>query len=140
MTRCRTYRYRLYPTVRQTGLLERLFDHQCELYNAALEDRRGAWKWERRSVSYVEQCRTLTELRAVRPEVLECGVKVCRGTLKRLDWAFGAFYRRCEAGQTPGYPRFKAARRWDSVQWEDRGGWKIDAEGRRLHLLGIGAV
>jgi len=39
---------------------------QCELYNAALEDRRGAWRWEHRSVSYVDQCRTLTHLRGVR--------------------------------------------------------------------------
>jgi putative transposase len=140
VVRCRTYRYRLYPTVRQTALLVRLLAHQCELYNAALEERRGAWKWERRSVSYVEQCRTLTELRVVRPEVLECGVIVCRGTLKRLDRAFASFYRRCRAGQIPGYPRFRALRRWDSVQWEDTNGWKINPECRRLKLLGIGAL
>jgi hypothetical protein len=39
---------------------------ECELYNAALEERRGAWRWEQRSVSYVDQCRTLTSLRAAR--------------------------------------------------------------------------
>jgi hypothetical protein len=33
---------------------------QRELYNAALEERRGAWKWERRSVSYFEQTKELT--------------------------------------------------------------------------------
>src|ERR1700687_6461003 len=85
MGRCRSYRYRLQPTARQRSALERLRRSQCELYNAALEERRGAWKWERRSVSYVGQCRTLTELRAVRPDILEHGVTVCRGTLQRLD-------------------------------------------------------
>lgn len=140
MHRCRTYRYRLYPTVAQAGLLIRLLRLQCELYNAALEERQGAWKWQRRSVSYVEQCRTLTELRGVRPEVLEHGVVVCRGTLKRLDRAFSAFYRRCKSGQVPGFPRFKSAMRWDSVQWKDTKGWKVDADARRLHLLGIGAL
>lgn len=140
MGRCRTFRFRLYPTVGQTVKLTRLIAQQCELYNAALEERRGAWKWERRSVSYVDQCRTLTELRGVRPEVLLHGVVVCRGTLKRLDRAFSAFYRRCQAGETPGFPRFKSLRRWDSVQWEDRSGWRIDADARRLHLLGMGAV
>ena len=65
---------------------------------------------------------------------------MCRGTLKRLDRAFAAFYRRCRVGQTPGFPRFKSVHRWDSVQWEDRCGWKLDTEQRRLHLHGLGAV
>jgi putative transposase len=120
--------------------LEQLLRIQCELYNAALEERRGAWKWERRSVSYFDQTRTLTTLREIRPEVLEHGVIVCRGTLKRLDRAFGAFYRRCRAGPTPGFPRFKSWRRFDSVQWEDTSGWRLDTDSGRLRLFGIGAV
>jgi putative transposase len=86
----------------------RQLDHQRELYNAALEERIGAWKWERRSVSYFDQCRTLTGLGEVRPEVMECGVTICRGTLKRLDRAFVAFFRRVQNGETPGFPRFRA--------------------------------
>ena len=113
---CRTFRYRLRPTVKQTQRLEVALGLQCELYNAALEDRRGAWSWERRSVNYVHQCRTLTELREVRPEALDCGVTVCRGTLKRLERVFCAFYRRCARGETPGFPRFKARSRFDSLQ------------------------
>jgi putative transposase len=113
---------------------------QCELYNAALEERRGAWRWEHRSVSYVDQCRTLTSLREVRPEVLGGGVTVCRGTLRRLDWAFAGFFRRCRAGQRPGYPRFRPRSRWDSLQWEDRKAWRIDEAGRRLHLMGVGGI
>src|ERR1700676_1363947 len=140
MRRCRSYRYLLQPTVPQRIRLEQLLRNQCELYNAALEERRGAWKWERRSVSYFDQTRTLTTLRELRPEVLEHGVIVCRGTLKRLDRAFCAFYRGGRAGQTPGFPRFKSSRRFDSVQWEDTSGWRLDSDSRRLHLLGIGAV
>jgi putative transposase len=120
--------------------LEQLLRNQCELYNAALEERRGAWNWERRSVSYFDQTRTLTTLRENRPEVLEHGVTVCRGTLKRLDRAFCAFYRRCKTGEKPGFPRFKSQRRFDSVQWEDTSGWRLDTDSRRLHLVGIGAV
>jgi putative transposase len=111
---------------------------QCELYNAALEERRGAWRWEQRSVTYVEQCRTLSTLREVRPEVLAAGVTVCRGTLRRLDWAFAGFYRRCGAGQRPGFPRFRPLSRWDSLQWEDSFGWRLDPASRRLRLYGIG--
>ncbi len=140
MGNCRTFRYLLQPTIRQRAGLENLLCLQRELYNAALEDRRGAWRWERRSVSYVEQCRTLTTLREVRPEVLSCGVTVCRGTLKRLDRAFAAFYRRCKSGQSPGFPRFKPATRWHSVQWEDTSGWRVLQDTRRLRLIGVGHV
>jgi putative transposase len=137
-SRCRSFRYLVSPTVRQRQALETLLGLQCELHNAALEERRGAWRWERRSVSYVEQCRTLTTLREVRPEVLAAGVTVCRGTLRRLDWAFAGFYRRCRAGQRPGYPRFRPLSRWDSLQWEDRDGWHLDPASGRLRLCGIG--
>jgi putative transposase len=140
MTRCRTFRYRLHPTFRQAQALARQLDSQRELYNAALEERRGAWAWERRSVSYVDQCRTLTGLVDVRPEVVASGVTLCRGTLKRLDRAFAAFYRRVKSGDAPGFPRFKSAQRFDSLEWEDRSGWKVKESDRRLYLLGIGEV
>jgi putative transposase len=140
MARCRSYQYLLHPTVPQRMRLEQLLRNQCELYNAALEERRGAWKWERRSVSYIDQCRTLTTLREIRPEILDHGVTACRGTLKRLDRAFSEFYRRCRAGQTPGFPRFKSSRRFDSVQWEDTNGWRLDKDQRRLRLHGIGEI
>jgi putative transposase len=139
-TQCRTFRYLLQPTERQKSALAVLLGQQCELYNAALEERRGAWRWERRSITYIDQCRTLTELRGDRPEMFGCGVTVCRGTLKRLDRAFGAFYRRCRTGKTSGFPRFKAGARFDSLQWEDTSGWKLDEAAKRLRLLGIGHV
>jgi putative transposase len=104
MARCRTFRYLLQPTTRQVAALELLLRRQCELYNAALADRRGAWRWERRSVSYFDQCRTLTELRSVRPEILDCGVTVCRGTLKRLDRAFLRLLQTCRIRPDPWIP------------------------------------
>jgi len=65
---------------------------------------------------------------------------VCRGTLKRLDRAFSAFCRRCQEGGKPGYPRFRSKARFDSLQWEDGTGWKLDESARRLRLFGIGSV
>ena len=65
-------------------------DLQRELYNAALEERIGAWEWERRCVTYFDQTKTLTGLKEVRPDVVACGTTLCRGTLKRLDRAFNA--------------------------------------------------
>ena len=137
---CRTFRYRIHPTKLQTLALLRQQLYQCELYNAALEERIGAWTWERRSVNYSDQCRTLTGLKEFRPEVVDSSITLCRGTLKRLDRAYSAFFQRVRRGETPGFPRFKPASRFDSLKWEDRGGWKIKFDHRRLYLKGIGEI
>jgi putative transposase len=136
----RAFSYLLQPTVRQAAALEQLLAVQRELYNAALEERRGAWRWEQRRVTKYDQYRALTGLRAVRPDVLTWGVTVCRGTLTRLDEAFKCFYRRCQRGEAPGFPRYRGERRWDSVQWPDRSGWRFDAEPRRLYVQGVGHI
>jgi putative transposase len=51
----RVYRYRLYPTRRQREALATQLGFACELYNAALEQRRDAWRRREKSVSYHEQ-------------------------------------------------------------------------------------
>lgn len=137
---CRAFSFLLQPTVRQAASLNRLLDVQRELYNAALEERRGAWRWERRQVTKSEQYLALTGLRAVRPDVLAWGVVVCRGTLTRLDEAFKGFYRRCGRGETPGFPRFRSADRWDSVQWPDTLSWRFDPATNRLYVQGVGHI
>jgi len=128
----------LKPTVAQSRRLEALLAAQCELYNSALEERRGAWRWEQRRVTRFEQFGRLAGLREVRPEVMAFGVTVARGTLTRLDRAFAAFFRRLKAGQKPGYPRFRS--RFDSVSWPDRSGWALDAERRRFYVQGVGQI
>ena len=88
----------------------------------------------------MDQTATLTQLREVRPDILAFGVTVARGTLKRLDRAFCAFYRRCKAGEKPGFPRFKGPGSFDSVQWEDTHGWTLDEERGRLRIQGIAEI
>ena len=61
-----------------------------------------------------------------------------RAALKRLDRAFAAFYGRVKRGETPGFPRFKAASRFNSLQRGYTKGWKVKAEARRYYLFGIG--
>jgi putative transposase len=107
VSRYRTYKFLLQPTSRQLAAIECLRGLQRELYNAALEERRGSWKWNQRSVSYFDQIKELTQLRSVRPDTLAFGVTVCRGTLMRLHQSFDGFFRRCKAGEKPGFPRFK---------------------------------
>jgi putative transposase len=140
VSRSRTYKFLLQPTNRQLAAIEYLLGLQRELYNAALEERRGTWKWNQRSVSYVDQTKELTQLRSVRPDILSFGVTVCRGTLMRLHRSFEGFFRRCKAGEKPGFPRFKGPGQFDSVQWGDTNGWALDEATGRLRLYGIGQV
>jgi hypothetical protein len=85
----RTETLLIQPTKRQTRELTLLLKNQCELYNAALEERVGSWNWyDKRavtrikpSISKYDQFKTLTGLKEVRPEILDHGVTVCRGTL-----------------------------------------------------------
>ncbi|MDO9069092.1 MAG: helix-turn-helix domain-containing protein, partial [Deltaproteobacteria bacterium] len=44
--------YRLYPTHRQAEALGVLLRSHQQLYNAALEERIGAWNKARKSISY----------------------------------------------------------------------------------------
>ena len=43
-------------------------------------------------------------------------IQVGRGVLRRLDRARRAFFRRVRAGEKPGYPKFRASRRWKTVE------------------------
>jgi putative transposase len=62
-------------------------------------------------------------------------------SLMRLDRAFATFFRRCQAGERPGYPRFRQKLRYDSLSWSFRGnaGGVALVEGR-LRLQGVGHV
>jgi putative transposase len=111
------------------------------LYNAALEERRGRWRWNRRSVSYGEQSAQLKEIRTVCPEQSRWSFSSQQATLRRLNRAFEAFFRRCAAGEKPGYPRFRSEHRFDSVEWpRDGDGCRWKAESRRVYLQGVGDV
>lgn len=109
----------------------------CELYNAALQERRDAWQRAGVSISFAHQSRQLTEVRAADPIYAGINRKVAEDCLRRVDRAFEAFFRRVKVGDKPGYPRFKSRRRYDSFTLRDEG-WRL--EGRRLTIRGIGTL
>ncbi|EQD29919.1 transposase IS891/IS1136/IS1341 family, partial [mine drainage metagenome] len=53
--------------------------------------------------------------------------------------AFAAFFRRVKAGQAPGFPRFKAARRFAGFAYPDPAGWKLMEHGASGATLRIGS-
>ena len=59
----RAYKFRAYPTQPQEGRAVRLLADHCDLYNAALTERREAWRMRRVSISYGTQSAQLKEIR-----------------------------------------------------------------------------
>jgi putative transposase len=133
----KTYRYRLHPTTKQAQHLTWTLDKCRDLYNAALQQRRDAYRMAGVSLGCYAQMRELPGLKEECPEYRQVGSQVLQDVLKRLDRAFEAFFRRVRAGEKPGYPRFRARDRYDSFTYS-QAGWTL-ADGR-LVLAGIGAL
>lgn len=133
----KAFKYRLYPNKETERKLQWVLERCRELYNAALQERKEAYKYAGKSISKFEQMRSLTEIKAdIRPEYQDIGSHVLQDVIKRLSKAFDAFFRRVANGEEPGYPRFQGRNRYDSFCYPDASGWKI--EGKILHLTNIG--
>lgn len=117
----RAYKFRMRPTARQHLALSRCLASHRELYNAALQERRDAWRLRGIAISYADQSAQLKEIRRVRPDAAVWSFSSQQATLRRLNGAFAGVFRRVKAGEAPGYPRFKPAHRFDSVEWPKDG-------------------
>jgi putative transposase len=103
----RAFKFRAYPTRLQEIRAVRLLADHCDLYNAALEERREAWHMRRASVSYGMQSAQLRDIRRADPQGQgRHSFTAQQQTLRRLNVVFAAFYTRAKQGKG-GYPRFK---------------------------------
>src|SRR3972149_4102086 len=133
----KTYRFRLYPTAAQRDVLDGQLRLCCELYNAALQERRDAWRMARVSVRFAGQSAQLPAIKVDRPDVAGVYSQVLQDVLHRVDKAFGAFFGRVRRGEKAGYPRFRGRSRFDSPTYPQLG---FAVEGRHLNLSKVGAV
>jgi putative transposase len=129
----RAYKFRAYLTRPQEGRAVRLLADHCDLYNAALEERREAWRMRKSSVCYGMQSAQLKDIRKTDPDGQgRHSFSAQQQTLYRLNTAFVAFYKRAKA-ERAGYPRFKPYSRFvqvrfvagDGAKWTpaNAGGW-----------------
>jgi putative transposase len=143
-TLMKSFKYRLYPTRKQADVLQFTLDRNRELYNAALEERREAWRMNRVSVTYNMQSAQLPEIKEDRPEYNEIYSQILQDTLKRVDKAFKAFFKRCKEGKTPGFPRFQGYDRYDSFTYPQieklKGNPTVRIEHGRVVLPKIGHI
>ena len=142
----RSYKFRLRPTKKQEAALNACLEDTRQLYNAALEERREAWRMGHHQVTFYSQSTQLKKIRADDPERYDRWSFACeRAAIRRLDRAFHAFFHRVKAGRKPGYPRFKGRGWWDSIEWPAmKGGARWDSvphpKATHVYLFGIGHV
>ena len=104
--------------LRATGLVLR---NCAVLYNAALEEWQSAYRHKGHALSAsrtkFDQMKELTGIREDDPEFWGAiSLQIARGVIVRLERARQSFFRRVQAGETPGYPRFKSSRRWRTIE------------------------
>jgi putative transposase len=117
----KTFKYKLKPTPQQERAMAFVLRRCRELYNAALQERRDAWAKCGVGVTAAGQSAQLPDIKEVRPEYCDIHSQVLQDVLTRLDRAFHAFFRRVKNGETPGYPRFQGANRYNSFTYKQFG-------------------
>ena len=131
----------LYTTFQERGYcspagydrIDAMLRDLCRLYNAALEERREAYRRQGKPVTLYEQMRELTGIRKDDPEGFgKQHIGFARGALNRLDRAFNAFFRRVKAGEKPGFPRFKPWQRFQCIDVANPKPGMVKRKGRKV--------
>lgn len=127
-----TYKYRLLPRKKQYARLDEIAESQRILYNAALEERIGAWKKAKKRITYYDQCKSLTE---IRKDDASLPANLQRATLHRLELAYRGFFLRRKRGEKSGFPRFRAMSRWSGFGFGEFSG--VVLRGNKLLFRGL---
>jgi putative transposase len=102
-------KYRLYPTPAQETALRQALDTCRSVYNSLVHWRKHDYEVHGAAPSYYDQKKALPVWKETHPELREVHSQVLQDVCKRVDLAFASFFRRVQAGDTPGYPRLKGA-------------------------------
>lgn len=117
----KAYKFRLYPTKQQEEKLLWTLNRCRELYNAALSERKDAYRMAGKAISYYEQKRDLPAIKEIRPEYNDIYSQVLQDVLLRLKRAFDRFFERVKHGEKPGYPRLQGRNRYASFTYPQSG-------------------
>ncbi len=134
----KSFRFRIFPSKTQTTKLVNTLDLCRNLYNAALQERRDAYRLNRISISYYDQANQLKEIKETNSEYKDVHSQVSQDVLKRVDKAFQAFFRRIKSKkEKAGFPRFQGKHRYNSFTFAQSG---FSLTNSRLTLSKIGKI
>ena len=90
MSNLKAYKYRLYPNKKQAEKLQWTLDRARELYNAAIQERRDAYRMVGKSITYYDQAKQLPEIKQDRREYQEIHSQVLQDVLRKITALCGA--------------------------------------------------
>lgn len=138
----RTYKYKLRPSKRFIAEAERWLGFCQTLYNAALQERIGAYKTEGKVVNLHAQQRQLREIREcdTEAESIHQGVQV--DVLRRLDKSMTGFFRRVRTKDgKAGFPRYRSISRYCSFTFPRmRDGFRVSDDKIKFYKLGTSRI
>lgn len=135
---CLSFKFRLLPTRAQHRALEEILEGQRHLYNAALAERIDCFQKTGSGRTYMDQCKAVTEWRGQDADAAKTPANLQRWTLKRLDDAYAAFFRRAKGKGKAGFPRFRGKGRWRSFGFAEFSGIRFDGKRLRFSTLNGG--
>ncbi len=126
----KAFRFRAYPNTAQIEAMSSLLETHRRLYNSALSHRKIVYENEQKNITFFDQTSLLKMARKTDSFLSLANYSSCQRTLKRLDNAFRAFFRRVKLGEKPGYPRFRSVGCFDSVDFTIGDGAKLTKDGK----------
>lgn len=101
----KTYVYRIYPNKEQEILITKHFDYTRFIYNWGLEKKITYYEQNKKSLSYFDLAKQLTELKQEKKYswLYEVSNPALQQSLRHLDNAFTKFFR-----EKKGFPKFKS--------------------------------
>jgi putative transposase len=133
----KAFKFHFKPSKTQSQKLNDILRLCADLYNAALSERREAYKLNRISINYQAQQNQLPEIKETNPEYKNIHSQVLQNVLKRVELAFQGFFSRVKKGVKAGFPRFRSLNRYDSFTFPQSG---FSLIGNKLTLSKIGTV
>lgn len=133
-----TYKFRLYPNDQQKDTISNWLSVCCKVYNRCLQTRKEAWENEKENVTNYDCHKLLTGWKKEfgwSHIYAHCLIDAC----DRLDRAYKSFFRRCKSGETPGFPKFKSWRYYDSFTYKNKNA-AIKLKTKSIHFPKIGEI
>ena len=136
-----SYKHRIYPNKKQAEGLDFMLWQMRTVYNDALNERKWMWERSRIGISYYDQwARFKQEKKRYSDTLGLLNTSAMQQTLRRLDKAYRAAFRRIKRGEKAGFPRFKSRARFRSLELRHGDGSKLRDKGQRkmLYVQNIG--